>query len=694
MTLTNTQRNNLNTKVQIEGMAYHNLDGTIGWTNRFIHMGGGVGAQLVNSGYIDMYFPAAAIPVRGGAARALVAATAGETQRLGGVLLNAWESLVYHYQPQSANTSNPAAFEIMYYTPQGYDAENTIVLAQRDGSQKITWFNGTVTEPGHQFAGDGAITASTWASMKQRVSASGYAFSPGGNTGVPTAFGFTGQIRWIDGGQSPYLTGNGYVDCTQTTHAVIGTPVIGVGSASRAWRAMTAAEKPAWFGGALRGNFPIVPASTPVVDLNDNETLFFVPRIDTGGAGATVGTWYVAGYTSPAIAPHWLPIVSRQNTGANATLQLLVGGSGQTTLRAGDAKWQFSNEAALDRLHRKATQKGLKHCRWTQAGFFAGAGANGLLGSAEGVLVSWQDNTAIWGISDGYASWGVQYSYINVPSVGSQIPVVNPGSNITRTVQSIGGRRYVPLGNWESLYWIPPAYIGGTSSVDGDFVIGYYANNHLIPMGAVLVAHAEGAVFVGGTSVNKTRVRFVDGTYIQPGSSLAVGTPTINDHAEGTGDWKSMVVAGQTPPAGTAPVPAVAGVLGNYAAPWTSFYFQRTLDDDPRGELKLEGLLNLGTNITAVTPLIAFMPGVQVRGQPIIPVAVTATTLADSQLIMGELRFINAVVGGQSGIGIYAQSSSFNTTVNPEFTLGTNGNGKAAGALLWVSLNNITIPLA
>ena len=196
------------------------------------------------------------------------------------------------------------------------------------------------------------VTASAWTAMKQRAMGSGYYFSPGGNSATPVAFGYTGVIRWVNSGSVLNVNGAGYLDAPATRAA--GLAVRGVnGAANRTWRLMTAAEKPGWFGGAQRGVDPILAASTTVVDLNDNETLFYVPNIESGTAA---GQWVVSGYSGlVTIPPHWMPIASRQNTGANSTIQVLIGGV-QQALRAGDANYMsFGGEGISDRLHRKVT---------------------------------------------------------------------------------------------------------------------------------------------------------------------------------------------------------------------------------------------------------------------------------------------------------------------------------------------------
>jgi hypothetical protein len=651
---------------------------------------------------IDMPADGFAVPVAGGGTRAVVAATAGSAVDTGGILLNAWDTLWYRHPYGQAQAFVPANLLIVPYAANTNasgpftNPDEWIKIASRDDASVYSLGTGDVVGLGSQTGRGGKITADNWTAMKQRVMGNGYFFSPAGNTAIPTAFGFTGEIRWIDGGSTPNVNSAGYRDAGQA-QKVAATAIRGVnGAANRTWRLMTAAEKPTWFGGALRGSNPIVVASTTVVDLLDNETLYFVPNIESGGG--TEGQWVVAGYSGFVSTPvHWLPIASRQSTGANATIQVLLGGV-QLALKGGDAKFtSVANDHFASIANRKLTYKGLKYCRWTQNGFFAGAAANGLIGNAEGLMVSWDDNALMLGISEGYINWGTQYAYINVPTAGAAIPVVTPNSNITRVVQTVSGRRHVPLAPWEALYFIPPAYTGGTTSVDGDFVIGNYAaGNVAIPNTAIMVAKYEAALSsASGSTALKNRVLFADGTYMQPGFTrpASAAAAVLNDHAQGSGDWRPLVYPGQTGPGMTAALPATVGVVGAYAAPYTAFFNYRTLDDDPRGNIHLEGLINLNASITG-TQRLAFLPGVNVRGEPIVNVPIQHSTGTDAKMVNGQIRFQNIVLNGSSGVQIMAYVDSFNTAVNPYFTLGTNGNALAQGVPQWVSLSNIILPHA
>lgn len=657
------------------------------------------GANTIEpAGYfrIDMPADGALIPVADGTTRAVVAATAASSVDTGGIPLNIWESLYYKHPRGQGAGSVPTNFMIVSYTTNTQalsvfsEADDWIRIATRDDTSTWTLGNGDVTTACGQIGRGAELTTANWQAMKQRAMGSGYFFSPGGNTATPTAFGFTGTIRWINAGSTSNVNSSGYLDVSNRT---TGQAVKGVnGAADRVWRLMTAAEKPGWFGGMQRGSDPILSASTTVVDLNDNETLFLVPNLESV---ITTPQWVVSGYAGQVTVPsHWMPVASRQTTGGQSTIQVLIGGV-QYALKAGDARYTSTNDATIDAVRRSQTVQfnGPAYCRFTTAGFFAGAAANGVLGSTDGVMLSWDANRMMYGISDGYASFGNQYTWLEVPAAGTAIPVVSTNSNITRVVQTIGGHRYIPLGAWEALFWVPPAYSGGTNSAGGDWIISYYGSgNQHVPPSAVLIAKMFSVS--NGSGNNKTRVKFADGSYIQPGVSLATATFAEYDHAQGSGDWRAVTVAGSTAPAMTAALPAVVGIAGPYGAPYTPRFRYIPLQVEPRGNIELRGLIQLNANVVANSPNIAFIPGVQVEGSPIIMAQLTATALQDSKPIPVQLRFQNTTINGQTGVAIVAWASSFNAAVNPYFTLGLNGGTSPAGTPVWLSLDGIVLPHA
>jgi hypothetical protein len=701
---------NLQDLLQMNGQARVSLTGEVNWTGRLITMTAGVTPQEL-SGYHDIYMPAvgATIPVQGGGTRTVVAATVGQVAATGGVQLNVWDTLWYRALRATGNTTVATNFLITPYTsiattgvpgilngvsyPGTHPGEWIRVVSREDSSFK--WGTGDTVGLGGQFGGGHDLTIAYWTAMKNRAQGEGYFYTTFA-TATPQRVGLTGSIRWIDGGAKQYINSNGYTDVNQAGRAA-GTVVIGVnGAANRAWETVTAADAITKFGGAQRGNFPITAVST-VVQLNDNETLYYAAS-DTGAVNG--GSWYVAGYAGPVVIPvNWLPIMSYQVTGANATTQVLVGGV-QRSLRAGDAIFMGKADGDLDRLHRRmgVTHTGLKYTRWSHGGIFTGAGANGAVSGPDGLMVSWDANQMIYGISDMYASWGAQYLYINPPAIGTAIPyaTTNGAVAITRVVQNISGRAYIPMSVWDSLWFIPPAYSGGTGSVDGDFVMTNYGlGNITVPVGAVRIAHYNGSRGQVTSGEGKVRVAWADGTVTQPGIALASATPALrvqNDHAQGTGDWRLVTVAGQTAPGMTAALPVVTGVVGGYAAPFTAFYRYNTVENDTRGQIEIEGLISLNGNIVG-TRTVAFLNGVAVRGQPIYMGMMHRSTSGDAQPIPVQMRFINQAINGQTGVAIQVYGESGNT-LNDYATLGPNGGAQAAGIPQWLSLGPLILPHA
>jgi hypothetical protein len=692
----------LQRNVELNGTAKISLAGEVSWSGRFITMSNGINPQEP-AGYHDITMPAvgANITVANGTVRAVVAPLAGQTAQTGGIPLGAWETLWYKVPYGSGASSIPANFMIQPYAMNTKvfapsNGDEWVMVCSRDDENKFKFGSGDVTSLGTQMGGGLALTNAVWDMMKRGGLGDGYFFTTFETT-IPSKFGFTSGIRWIDGGSAARINNAGYVDVTQAGKTA-GTVIYGVnGAANRAWLTPTAVDGLDKFGGITKSNSInfIDPLITTVCALNDNETLFYAPDVTIGGVNT--GTWYVAGYAGIVPIPeHWLPVARRQATYGHSTMQILVGTS-SANLRAGEAKYMGNDADSIDRLHRRMslTHDGIKYCRATQAGFFTGTGANGATGSgAEGVLVSWDDNTLMYGIGDGYANWGNQYSWINVPVVGTAIPIttLNGATAITRVIEVISGRRYVPLAPYEKLWFIPPMHTPGTTSNPGDFVITDYAvNAYNVPSGAVLVAALHGGVNSGG--VGKTRVKFADGTYIQPGFTFASATPALrveNDQAQGSGDWRAVTVAGQTGPGMTAPLTAVPGVVGPYPGNFTPFYKYEAIQDDTRGNIKLRGLIQLNAGV-ANNSTIAFVAGVGVIGSPAIAALVGGyTVVSDNAPTFAQLRFANVTVNGQVGIAI-SVLGGLNPANSPLMTLGVNGNAAVPGNPTWVSLDNIVL---
>jgi len=687
-------------QLQLDGKLMVSRVGEVRWTNTFITISAGTSVHTPNGHHrIPMPADGAAIPVAGGGTRAVVAATAAHPFDTGGILLNAWESLwVRLTKGSSAPIPVPANLLIQPYTAASgveginLDASEWVLLAARNDDSAIKLGSGGYVFPGWHISQSVEATTAVYDGLKASAVGDGIFFT-GFSAPSPTVFGFTGSIRYINGGSGAYLSS--YVDLTQAQKTA-GTTVYGYGGeADRTWRLALAADGLALHGGNATAVAVqrIDPAVTTVVDLaNSHIMLYWAPTIETG---VSSGQWVVSNHTanSAPIPPHWIPIARRQTVSTNSTIKVMLPNG--ANLRAGDSAWMGQREGAIDMLHRRMGLQfnGLAHCRFTHSGFFAGAATNGLFGNATGVLVSWDDNTLRYGISDGYASWGDQHTWINMPPDGTQIPFAHiPATTITRQVITIGGRRFIPMSIWEKLWYIPPYYAGGNVSSPGGFVATYYgSNNQNVPPGAILIASM--AANIAGTGTGKTKVKFADG-YIQPGMAWASATAAnraLYDQAHGTGDWRPITVAGQTGPGMTAPMPNIAGTVGPYPAPYSPEYRYCTNASDPRGTIELHGLIQMNANVTAVGAVVGFMAGVAVRATAIETCYIANTTRADAQMIPVQVRFSAATMNGQSGTRIQLTGSAADPAQNPYFTLGLSGAAQAAGTSIWLNLGSLSL---
>jgi hypothetical protein len=142
----------------------------------------------------------------------------------------------------------------------------------------------------------------------------------------------------------------------------------------------------------------------------------------------------------------------------------------------------------------------------------------------------------------------------------------------------------------------------------------------------------------------------------------------------------------------SAAMSAVVGVVGSFAAPFTASYRYNTLASDPRGQIEIEGLISLNADSPS-SAVIAFMAGVQVRGNPIVIAQMNRTTFSDDKPIPVQLRYSNTVINGQAGVSIAFYLIS-GTAANPYATLGANGGASPAGVPQWISIGPLTLPHA
>ena len=637
--------------LQLNGRAAVSLVGQVSWSGRFITMTAGARTQEL-SGYHDINMPAVGTNIldTNGNARAVVAATAGQNGLSGGIPLGSWETLWYRVQKNTGNGSVNANFRIAAYGVNGNptnlnsllgvsnsDPSEWVLIVSRDDSDQFKWGTGDTTRLGFQF-GQG-MDIQTVVDFRQQLGMTmeggGFAFRPWNLTNSLVSFGFTNQLRMISGAaNSQDQRVSGYTD--------IGVPAVGTivyglsGAANKTWRATNANDAMARFG-VDAGN---VPAATPVIDLDEYNVLWFAPDQATSVNG---GTWYYSRYDFGHVIPsHWVRIAQRRDSAQDILLW-----TGEN-LKRGEILAKGNHEQVLHRSRGEITSNGQFDCRWTQPNFFAGTGANGLntSSSTAGVLIHWPNNSMMWGMDSGTQAGG-NYIWLDMPTAGYAIPMLDAAGTRTRVVQTIGGRSYVPLGAWESLVHISGQYQSGSSTNAGWFIVNY-GDARFLPVHAITVASYASPSSVAGSGTAKTRVKMGDGTYIQPGISTAVGTPTLNDHATGTSlDWRPAVIAGQTPPAAAAALPAVAGVSNN------NFVYRYVSNQhDVRGRIELAGSIN-ATAAIAGGAVIAFLPGVQPLAQEQSPIGVVVRHANNNDVPgIAFVLLVPATIGGQIGTSV------------------------------------------
>jgi hypothetical protein len=649
----------------LNGTAKVSLNGEVSWTNRFITMTAGVRTQE-GSGYHDIGMPPAgtAIPVSNGTTVTVTSPTAGQTGLSGGVPLAQWQSLWYYTPRGTGNGTVPANFRIQNYNDSNggnglngtanpdIDSSEWIRICSRDDQNQFHWGTGDKARPGYQF-GLGMDTQEVVerTADKGRYLANGYAFRPWNLTDANApSFGFTSYIRTISqGANNGYSMTSGYRDVPTPSNGLV---IYGAfGAANTAWRTNIANDAMYRMGEVFGG---AVVSTAVVMDFPAGYySLFWAPDVN---GGVNAGTWYITNYSfAHSIPPHWVFIAGRRDDDYN---KIIIWNG--TELNRGDCLWRATRDFSYERSRGTITTQGVFDCRWSQANFFAGTGANGLntSSSVNAVLTHWPDNTVMWGM-DSSGPQGDNYIWLQVPTAGYNIPLLDASGTRTRVVQTIGGRRYVPLGQWESLVYIPNARGPSGSSLDRGWFVVNYGDPRNIPAHSITVLSYSAPASVNGASTNKTRMKLGDGVYIQPGLSLAVSTPTYGDHATGTSvDWRPVVAAGQTPPAGLAPIPTVVGVSNN-----TAVFRYMSSQSEARGRVEMAGYLNTAAAIPDGT-VVAFLPGVNPliaennwlgvsarhSGNSVVPVSCFVVPIA-------------ATYGGQTGteIRLYGYSTG-NTT--------------------------------
>lgn len=676
--------------LQLNGSAKVSLNGEVSWSNRFITMTAWVRVQET-SWYHDINMPAVgtAIPVSNGTTVIVTAATAGQTWLSWGIALNNRQSLWYRVPKWSSAWIVAANFRIQNYSDSTtwvngimwiavnptQDASEWVLICSRDDNNQFKFWTGDTAWLWFQFWQWMDIQeASSRQSDKSRYLINGYAFRPRNLTSSTTSFWFNWYIRTISTGWNNwYSNSSGYRDINVPA---VGTVIYWVWwVANSVRRATTANDAMYRMWETYLWEWP--NASTPVMDFaNTYQALWFAHDVNWW---TWTGTWYITSYGNNfSIPPHWIFIAQRDESG-------LINIFTWERLN----RWEFLRQAKREQILNKSrftiTSKWDFDCRFTQANFFSGTWANGIATSSNTawVLIHRQDNNGMMAAMDS-DQWR-PYTRLNIPADWYAIPMLDTAGTRTRVVQTLWGRKYIPLSARESLIYIPQQNWPSSSTVDrGWFVVNYWDSRH-IPANAMTIATWSADGSTSWASVNKTRIKMWDWTYIQPWNSIAVWTPTRWDHAQGTmiWDWRDVIVAGSTPIAWTAPLAAVIWVAWNYWAPYTAKYKYQTTTEDPRWEIKLKGIIALNWYVIG-TPNIAFIAWVSLFEQQIIWTIATGSIFWDAKPIYTQLRFNNWTVWWQNWILIQIYGWSMWATAP---------NWSWAWIPAWISLDNITLHL-
>ncbi len=670
----------LQAQLHMRGRVYFSENKELSWAGSWRIFGEGTSPD--RDGPVSLNMPTGPVPVAGGTTRALVDAGT-EAAATGGIPFNNYESLWYQIRVGDG-AYNAARWLIQPYAsasglfgpsgPSRPDGEGWVMVCYVEGGTAY-FGDGSAVERGGQFANSMHVE-SMLNKHKQTglfLAADSSVFFPDASPATAVSFGYGGAngFRVIAVGREDNELGP-YIDIPAPS---AGTPVYGFNaSPNLAWRALTPADNVYQFGEAAT-----TLAGYPVVDIPLQGALWWAPR-----SGTDTGQWYVTKYEdSPAavIPDHWLLICINASGSDSNALKLWDG----TTLRRGELRMgdgrSHHDAQAQKRVLVQST--GRVEARLGKSPTFAGTGANGVngTGGVNGVLVGFEDSSLIAGMG-GPADDTQPYLWLDLPSVGTAIPVMQgpnaSGVTVTRVVRSVTGstKKWVPLGQWEALVYIPRPYGTQNSAQTSGWMVVDHTRGAWLPPYTILVAKHFGAPI--GYGVAKSRIILGDGSYISTGTNFATATEVYNDHATGTTEaWRPAVLRGATPPGGTA---TFSTALAAVAASTVQF---RTFTDPAtaRGCVRLIGNLTVNAAIPDNTQLL-FLPGVSV---PVAQYFLVAATHGANTTPVGVVRVqaVTAGVGGQFGcvlsIAGYAAG---------------NASGGAYGANGMIAFDGITLEMA
>jgi hypothetical protein len=665
---------NLHQSAKLNGVFKASLNGEISWTGRFIVIGNGVHIDSNSAGHWDISPPTGTVAVVGGGTRTVNAAANGNT---GGVLLNAWETLWYRLPLEAGNATVNTNFIIAPYTSVFDADEHWIQVAQREDDNSIRLADGSTLVLGEQSgtkdvsnARDITNPINQWYGIQ--FVAPGFAAVVAG----AVAYGFNSPLRSLGFGANNEGFNSGYFDVPTPTVGLAvydqtGAPI------ARTWRAPVANDRMNQLGDLSRSGYPINYATQPLVDILQNETLWF----NANPQSTNVGTWHITSYAaSPQNPSNWIKVATFQSLEYNG-LNVFGGRSIQPGdfVAYNDTR---SAESSENLTKFSSFSRGLPMVAWTPSNHFAGTGANGVLSSSYGLFVKWSTPISYFGISNGFSSTsggggagsGLQYLNGIMPSAGLQIPVL--GTAITRTVDPIMG---IPLAAWEALYYVPPAYAGGTNTVDAGWVVASYAAPASIPHNAIKVAQfiaertipnaVQSAIPFSGANGSGQDYRGGSLWFLGDYATGGVGPGAIGNLGTiGTTESYRAVLFGA----------ANAGATGlgtgaiSYPG-WSAGY--RIECDRYSRKLATTGLIQFPVTGTLVAGnIVGFMPGVQLDKNLLVPGLLQPNNGADPNAVLIDIRLVTATVAGVAGSQIVVSG------------IAKVGNAIAIGAGGWLDL--------
>jgi len=221
-------------------------NGELSWSNRFIVMNNGNGAQFSTNGYFDIYQPSQGTSITG------VGGAGNVTVDGGGIALGGWQALYYVLPVGSNNSSQPGNFMVAQYNGTLTVPENWLLLAMVNGDDgSVRLASGVTLQNGQSYnSNTGTAPASVSGTTNQiDVSTNGaantvaldpayaaalkaqYALTGGGNITLDNSDNLSWSNRFIVicNGHGSQFSQNGYFDINMPAQSATITGVNGSG---------------------------------------------------------------------------------------------------------------------------------------------------------------------------------------------------------------------------------------------------------------------------------------------------------------------------------------------------------------------------------------------------------------------------------------------------------------------------------